>query len=163
MLQILLLLKQFSTALVVNADACKAILSSTNNTHNGLRLSNIYFFFVYLFDSIQQTVDKDAVFLVFGELFIKKLSLAVRAFDHTFISIYLIWSAVERLYLAITPLNLYFYQLFIFLRELWRFSSITLLLVLSKLVVIELFDTFRVVDFKTKSPEALTADATLIE
>ena len=101
--------------------------------------------------------------MVFGELFIKKLSLAVRAFDHTFISIYLIWSAVERLYLAITPLNLYFYQLLIFLQELWRFSSITLLLVLSKLVVIELFDTFRVVDFKTKSPEALTADATLIE
>lgn len=90
MLQALLLLKEFSTVLYMNADACKAILPSTNNTHNRLRLSGSSFFFVNLLDGIQQPIDKDAVLLVFGQLLIEKFSLAVRAFSHTFISIDLI-------------------------------------------------------------------------
>lgn len=87
MLQVLLFLEEFSTVLDVNTDACKAILSSTDNTRNRLWLSNINFFFVNLLNSIQQTVDKYAVLLVFGELLIEKLSLAVRAFHHAFVSI----------------------------------------------------------------------------
>jgi hypothetical protein len=78
----LLLLEEFRTAFCVDGNACLSVIPAAYHTHDGPWFFGFNFLLLYLLSSIQGSIDQDTVLLVFWQLLIKELSLAIEAFRH---------------------------------------------------------------------------------
>ena len=98
--------------------------------------------------NIQLSVDQDAVFSVFFELFGYKLALAIEAFRLGLLSVKPHGPLIELLKFTIGPLGFGLDHLQILQGERGRLFSVLRLLVPHKLGIIELLGTLRIVNLQ---------------